>query len=50
MTCHHCFHGPKAGFLPLFQLPGQAPCGCHCVSCLLVAASPPSEDTLLSDW
>lgn len=41
MACCQCSHGPKAGFLPLLQLPRQVPCGCHYVSC---------SGLLLSDW
>lgn len=50
MACSHCPHGPKAGFLPLLKMPGQGFCGCQCASCLLVAAGPPSQGMLLSDW
>lgn len=32
MACCQCSHGPKAGFLPLLQLPGQVPWGAT-VSC-----------------
>lgn len=50
MACLQCAHGPKAGFLPLLQLPGQVPCGHHCVSCLLVTTGLPSQDMLLLYW
>ena len=44
MACCQCSHRPKAGFLPLLQLPGQVPWGCHCVSCSLVAGGRLSQD------